>query len=312
MDDGCYPTNVGTFCQRLKLAIHKVFRTGAAKEADDVTDEIISMVDESHEQGVLLASEAEMIHNIIEFGDKEAKDIMTHRKNIIAIDGNMTFKDVLSFLKENNYSRYPVYIGDIDNIIGVLHIKEALMLCQENEIYDKPIKDIRELVREVEFIPETRNINTLFTMMQSKKSHMVIVIDEYGQASGIVAMEDILEEIVGNIQDEHDNEEEMIEHFFDGSIIMNGMTPLEEALEELKVEVDEEVEFDTLSGLLISLIGRILNDDETASCDAYGYHFEVLAVENKVIKTVKVTKLPPKSPDENSEGACQDNKIVIE
>lgn len=312
MDDGCYPTNVGKLCQRLKLTIHKKFKIGTQKEADAVTEEIISMVDESHEQGVLLASEAEMIHNIIEFGDKEAKDIMTHRKNIIAIDGNMTFIETLAFLKENNYSRYPVYIDDIDNIIGVLHIKEALMLCQEHELFDKPIKDIKELVREVEFIPETRNINTLFTMMQSKKSHMVIVIDEYGQASGIVAMEDILEEIVGNIQDEHDNEEQMIEHFFDGSFVMNGMTPLEEALEELGVEVDEEVEFDTLSGLLISLIGRILNDDETATCDAYGYRFEVLAVENKVIKSVKVTKLPEIKKDVNSEDACQDKEIVIE
>ena len=110
---------------------------------DDVTEEeIISMVNEGHEQGMLLASEAEMIHNIFEFGDKEAQDIMTHRKNVVALDGNLTFRETLLFLKENNYSRYPVYLDDIDNIIGLLHIKEVLDFCQEPSLMERPVKEI--------------------------------------------------------------------------------------------------------------------------------------------------------------------------
>lgn len=292
--------------------IVKLFGIDPLKDLDDVTEEeIISMVNEGHEQGVLLASEAEMIHNIFEFADKEAKDIMTHRKNIVALDGAMTFLETLSFLKENNYSRYPVYLEDIDNIIGVLHIKEALALSQEHELFDKPVKEIKDLIREVEVIPETRNINTLFTMMQSEKSHMVVVVDEYGQTSGIVAMEDILEEIVGNIEDEHDEEELLIERMFDGSFIMSGMTPLEDALEALGVELKEEDDFETLNGLMISLIGKIPNEDETFMAEAYGYLFEVLSIENKMIQSVKVTKAPERvilSEDDS----CNDDEMVVE
>ena len=178
-------------------ALLRVMGLRTTDEQSDVTEEeIISMVNEGHEQGVLLASEAEMIHNIFEFGDKEAKDIMTHRKNICALDGTRTFRQALEFIKENNYSRFPVFLDDIDNIIGVLHIKEALELSLDAAVYDTPVSKIKGLIREVDFIPETRNINSLFAMMQAAKSHLVIVVDEYGQTAGIVAMEDILEEIV--------------------------------------------------------------------------------------------------------------------
>ena len=153
MDDGGSPT---TGMKKLSNRLMKLFGV----DTDDVTEEeIISMVNEGHEQGVLQANEAEMIHNIFEFGDKDAKDIMVHRKNIIAIDGTMTFLEMLDFTIENNYSRYPVYIDDIDNIIGVLHIKEVLALCQKQEIYHTAIKDIKGLIREVDFIPETRNFS---------------------------------------------------------------------------------------------------------------------------------------------------------
>lgn len=306
MDDGGSPT---TGMKKFSNRLMKLFGV----DTDDVTEEeIISMVNEGHEQGVLQANEAEMIHNIFEFGDKDAKDIMVHRKNIIAIDGTMTFLEMLDFTIANNYSRYPVYIDDIDNIIGVLHIKEVLALCQKQEIYHTPIKDIEGLVREVDFIPETRNINTLFTMMQNAKTHMVIVVDEYGQTSGIVAMEDILEEIVGNIEDEHDQEEKMIEKLPDGSYLMDGMTSAEEALEILKVHIPDEDEYETLNGILISLLDRIPNNDEKFETDAFGYHFEVLQVENKMIKKVKIAKLPEGTSTDKDENSCQKEETVLE
>ena len=204
MDEGASPNRTNIFKKITD------FMKKPSKDDDVTEEEIISMVNEGHEQGVLLASEAEMIHNIFEFGDKEAKDIMTHRKNLIAIDGNLSYNDAVSFIIENSKSRYPVYLNDIDNIIGVLHIKDAFAFAQKNEVFRTSIKDIPGLIRDVDFVPETLNINRLFKMMQAKKSHMVIVVDEYGQTSGAVAMEDILEEIVGNIEDEHDEEEQLI------------------------------------------------------------------------------------------------------
>lgn len=287
---------------RLSNLLARVFGVDPLSDTDDVTEEeIISMVNEGHEQGVLLASEAEMIHNIFEFGDKEAKDIMTHRKNIVALDATKTFRQTLEFFKENNYSRVPVYLDNIDNIIGVLHIKEALELSLDASVYDKEIRDIKGIIREVEFIPETRNINTLFTTMQAEKSHMVIVVDEYGQTSGIVAMEDILEEIVGNIEDEHDEEEHTIEKQMDGSYLMSGMAAFEEVIEELGIEQAEDEDFETLNGFLISLIGKIPSDDEVFSTTAHGYLFEILAVENKIIQSVKVIKLPEEQEAEERE-----------
>lgn len=297
---------------KLSNLISRLFGVDPLLDTDDVTEEeIISMVNEGHEQGVLLASEAEMIHNIFEFGDKEAKDIMTHRKNIVAIDGNLKLVDVIAFIKENNYSRFPVYEEDIDNIIGILHIKEVLDDSQEQELAEKPIKEIPGLLRETDFIPETRNINLLFTSMQSEKSHLVVVVDEYGQTSGIVSMEDILEEIVGNIEDEHDEEEHLIEKREDGSYLMSGMTPLEDVAQVLELTL-EEVDFETLNGFLISLIDKIPNEDEHLSADAFGYHFEILHVENKMIQSVKVTKLPEEKEAMDEENACQDEEMLIE
>ena len=298
---------------QIRKAVSDRIRKLSGKDSEDVTEEeIISMVNEGHEHGVLEANEAEMIHNIFEFGDKDAKDIMTHRKNIIAVDGNVSFQEMLDYLVENNYSRYPVYIEDIDNIIGVLHIKEALAFCQKKDVYDKAVKDIDGLIREVDFIPETRNLNTLFAKMQTEKSHMVIVVDEYGQTSGIVAMEDILEEIVGNIQDEHDEEEVMIEKLPDGSYIMDGMTPAQEALDLLGIELPDADEFETLNGLLISLLDRIPSDEEKLELDACGYHFKVLRVENKMIRKVKITKLPEKTEQSEADSSCQNTQTVLE
>ena len=284
MDEGASPNRTNF----IKKFMH--FVKNPSVHEDDVTEEEIkSMVNEGHEQGVLLASEAEMINNIFEFGDKEAKDIMTHRKNLIVIDGNLSYNDAVSFIIENSKSRYPVYLDDIDNIIGVLHIKDAFAFAQKNEVFRTSIKDIPNLIREVDFVPETLNIHTLFKMMQAKKSHMVIVVDEYGQTSGAVAMEDILEEIVGNIEDEHDEEETLIRQNPDGSYLMNGLASMPEVIELLGLPVDEDA-FETLNGFLVSLLEKVPNDGETAQINMYGYDFNVLKVEDKMIREVLVRK----------------------
>ena len=257
---------------------------------DDVTEEeIISMVKEGHEQGVLQASEAEMIHNIFAFDDKEAKDIMTHRKHVNAIEGSTLLKEALEIILEGNNSRFPVYKGYIDNIIGILHMKDVMIESRKGLYLEREIQEIPGLVREAVFIPETRNINELFQVMQSKKNHMVVVVDEYGQTAGIVAMEDILEEIVGNIFDEYDEEETDVVAQADGSYLMRGMAPFGEVCETLGIPM-EGMEYETLNGYLISLIGKIPGEHEEFELDAEGWHFHVLSVRDKMIHMVRVTK----------------------
>ena len=264
---------------------------GALLKDDDVTEEeIISLVNEGHEQGVLLDSEVEMIQNIFEFGDKDAKDIMIHRKSVIAIDGNLSYYDAVSFIVESGKSRFPVYVEDVDNIIGILLIKDAFEFSQKNEIFRTSIKDIPGLIREAFFIPETLNINTLFQKMQIEKIHMCIVVDEYGQTSGIVAMEDILEEIVGNIEDEHDDEEDAMFLQSDGSYTVDGLTEFRDIIEVIRLPVDEDA-FDTLNGYLVSLLEEIPNDGENYLLEANGYQFEIFNVEDRIIREVRISRL---------------------
>ena len=260
---------------------------------DDVTEEeIISMVREGHEQGTILASEAELIHNVFEFDDKEVKDIMTHRKNIVSLDGNMSFIDAIEFIIDTGKSRFPVYENDVDSIIGVLHIKDAFTFFEKNEVYRSSIKDIDGLIRPVDFIPETVNINDLFKKMQSKKSHLAMVVEEYGQISGLIAMEDILEELVGNIEDEHDEEENYIRKSDDETFIMDGMTEFSDVKEALSLPVEDDA-YETLNGFIISLSDKIPEEGDKTVITAYGYKFSVMSVEDKVIKQVMIKKLAP-------------------
>ena len=260
--------------------------------SDKVTEEeIISMVNEGHEKGLLEANETELIHNIFEYGDKEAGDIMTHRKNIVAVDGNMKLKDALDFMLDQNYSRFPVYEENIDNIIGFLHFKDAVKANRDPKDREKVIRELPAILRPARFIPETRNISDLLRTMQKQKLHFVIVVDEYGQTAGLVTMEDIIEEIVGNIQDEYDMEEEDIVELPDHSFIIRGVTPLEDVEEALGVSFGED-EIETLNGFLISILDRIPADDEHIVINHSGYRFEVQNIQNKVIQKVHVSKLP--------------------
>lgn len=260
-------------------------------EENDVTEEeIISMVNEGQEQGVLEASEAEMIHNIFEYADKEVQDIMTNRNNIIAIDASMPFPEAIDFMIHENISRFPVYEENLDNIIGILNLKDAIRFHSTSKKAKGCVKNYPGIMRKAVFVPETKNIDDLFKEMQSKKLQMVIVLDEYGQTSGLVAMEDILEEIVGNILDEYDVEADYIEERADDIYEIEGLTPLEELEEELGIVFDTN-DFDTLNGFMISCLEHIPGKDEHFEMEYKGYRFEILEVENRIIKTVLVTKL---------------------
>ncbi|MCM1187796.1 MAG: hemolysin family protein [bacterium] len=272
-------------------AILRLFGVNGKEDETDVTEEeIISMVNEGHEQGLIQASEAEMISNIFEFGDKEAQDIMTHRKNVVAIDADTSLKDAIAFMLDGKNSRYPVYEENIDHIVGILHLKDALRFHGTVDERDIPLRELEGLMREPCFVPQTKNIDELFREMQAKKLQMVIVVDEYGQTDGLVAMEDILEEIVGNILDEYDVESQYIEEKSEDEYVIAGKTPLEELEERLNISFEEE-EFDTLNGFLISRLDKIPEPDEEFDTDYKGYRFKILTVENKMIQSVLVTRL---------------------
>jgi len=305
-------TGFADFCSKLVYPISfcveclgnlmvKICGIDPNRSEDDVTeDEIIELVDEAHEQGVIRESEAEMIQNIMEYGNKSAKDIMTHRKNINAIDADLTLGQALDIMFEENNTRYPVYQDNIDNVIGIVLLKDAAIEFYKNQQKDTPLKEIKYLIRHVAFVPETRGIDSIFKVMQAKKIHMAVVIDEYGQTAGIVTMEDILEEIVGNILDEYDDMDEFIQPLFDDSILMDGLTPLEQVGEVLGIDFEEE-EFETLNGYLTDKLGYIPTEED-AEIIADGYSFQILDVDNNILQKLRVVKLQK----EEDEEICQD------
>lgn len=273
----------------------KAFGVDMTADDENVTEEdIMSMVNEGHEQGVLEAGETEMITNIFQLGDKEAWDIMTHRTNMVVLSADTTLREAVDFiLKEGTNTRYPVYGEDIDDIVGILHLRDAMAYFEKPENKDRQLIEIPGLLREASFIPETRSIDTLFKEMQSNKIHMEIVVDEYGQTAGLLTMEDILEEIVGNIMDEYDQEEEFITPLEDGSFSMSGMTPLEDVTDALSIRFSEEDSdtYDTLNGFLISRLDRIPQEHEKPLVEFAGYRFQVTKVGNKMIESVHVSRI---------------------
>lgn len=272
-------------------------------ENEDVTeDDILSMIQESHDQGILESDEAEMINNIFELNDKEAKDIMTARSNIVAIDGDVSLPDAIEFMLSKSNSRYPVYEDNLDHIIGIINFKDAVRFQYNNKKKTGAIKKYPELIRDAKFIPETRKIDDLFSEMQSGKDQLVLIVDEYGQTSGLVALEDILEEIVGNIMDEYDTDEEKIEEKKKDVYEIDGLTPLDELEEELEITFDNET-FETLNGFMTDKLGHIPSDDEEFSFIFKSYEFKILSVKSKVIQSVLVSKINSESTEiiENTE-----------
>ncbi len=262
---------------------------------DNVTEEeIISIVNEGSRQGVLEDNEVEMISNIIEFGEKEVRDVMTHRKKVVSVNCEMSIEEALKFMLDESYSRFPLYEEERDNIVGILHLKDVTQYYVRGRNLDVSLKS---LAREPYFVPDTQDLDVLFENMQSKKIHMAIAVDEYGQMAGIVAMEDILEEIVGNIFDEYDVDERTIIKQGNGRYIIKGLAAIEDIEDELDIKVEPE-EFETLNGFLVYLLGHLPADKEKAVFSYEGYQFHILDAKNNMIRTVKAVKETSKIKEE--------------
>lgn len=276
--------------------IFALFRIDA--ETEVTQEDVMELVEDASDE-VIDDEQKEMIENIFEFGGLTAGDVMTHRTAVFAVDGNECCVDVIEKLKTEGFSRVPVYQGSIDTITGVLFAKDLLgVLGNEAKLY-APVKD---LARSTMFVPASCPADQLLMQFKANHRQLAVVVDEYGGTSGIVTMEDILEEIVGNIQDEYDHEEEMFQKIDENTIICKAAFDIEEALELFGFDRETaeiaDADFDTVGGLIMHLLARIPEQDEQAVVDYKGIRFTVLEVADRRIIRVKAEKLPPAENEE--------------
>ena len=239
--------------------------------------EIRQMVDE----GVIEDVQKEMINNVFEFDDRTVDEVMTHRRDIVGIDlEESALENIISIAIETGYSRLPLYKDDIDNIIGVIYVKDLLQFTSCTGDFDA-----EKTMRSPLYVPESIHCRDLFKQFKDKKMQMAVVVDEYGGTSGIVTMEDIVESIVGNIQDEYDDEEEEISQISENVYRFDGSVSIDEVAKLLDIEIEED-EYDTLGGFLTHLLGRIPEEDEKPEITYKNATFNVILVEDKRIATV--------------------------
>ena len=264
--------------------ISKLFGIGETDEETVTEEEIRMMVDVGEEKGSIDEEEKELINNVFEFNDKVVSEIMIHRKDIYAIDINSDINNILKELDEYKYSRIPVYEDSIDNIVGMLFIKDLLA-----NVNKKEKAKISKLLREAYFVSENKLINELFKDLQRNKQQIAIVLDEYGGTAGLITMEDILEELVGNIFDEYDEEEKEFEKIDDNTFMISGSVSIHDLRKILEVDIPDG-EYDTLSGYLIELLGRIPYDDEKPVIETKKVTYKIEEYEEKRILWVKACK----------------------
>ncbi|MBQ7044912.1 MAG: HlyC/CorC family transporter [Clostridia bacterium] len=258
-----------------------------ANEEVVTEEEILMMVDAGEEKGVIEESQKEMINNIFEFDDITASDVMTHRTDIEAVEIHENIDTVIKMAIEFGYSRIPVYEEELDDIKGILYVKD--LLSYVGKTIPKTAK-LSNLMREAEFVPESKKCGELFNEMSEKHLQMVFVCDEYGGIAGLVTMEDLLESIVGNMQDEYDNEEEEILELDDTTCSFDGVADIEEIEETLGIKFPEG-DYDTIGGFIMQQIGKILSEDEYVSVEYEGYRFIVEEVDERRIERVRSEKL---------------------
>ena len=247
-------------------------------------EEIKSLVDAGEEHGVINQIEKEMINSIFDFDDKLAKEVMTPRTEVYMI--NIEQKLCINELLDEKYSRIPVYEGDIDNIIGVLYLKDFF-----NEAYKVGFEkvDIRKLLHTPSFVPECKNIDQLFKELQKSKNHLAVLIDEYGGFSGIVTIEDLIEEVMGDINDEYDEDDPAIKKVDNTTYLVNGLITIKELNDKLNLKIDEETDdYDTLGGFLINQIDYIPNESEECMVEVEDVLFKVEGIKDKRIEKVKI------------------------
>lgn len=273
--------------------VSKIFGVSGEEEETVTEEEIRMMVDVGEEKGSIDLEEKEMINNVFEFNDKMVSEIMVPRTQVFALDMNLTISEVIEELTEDTrYSRIPVYDETIDQIEGIVYIKDILLSTKSKN------SKVKNIMKEAYYVPETKQVNELFGEMRKHKKQIAIVIDEYGGTSGIVTMEDILEEIVGEIYDEYDEVENKYEKLDDNTYILDGNISIYDLEKVLNITIPEG-EYDTLSGYLIEKLGRIPNNKEKIDIETEKVTYKVEKCKDKRIIKVKACKNSPKKEEED-------------
>ena len=248
-------------------------------------EEIKALLKMGSEHGTVEDSEREMINSIFSFADRTARELMVPRREVFTLDVEETLEDVLDEVLESRHTRIPVYEETVDNIIGILHVKDVMIAMRRSVASSI---DMRSILREPFFVPDTKDADDLFRELQESHRHMAVLVDEYGGFSGIVTMEDLIEEITGEIEDEYDQVQAPdIQKIDDNTYLLHGLISLDDLNEELDLNLDFD-EHDTLSGFLLGHIGHILEDGSITSVDYDNLHFDILKVEDKHIETVQL------------------------
>jgi CBS domain containing-hemolysin-like protein len=282
-----YPT-------RLLIGLANVLLPGKGlREGPFVSEgDIRSMAEVGHEEGSIHEDERELIHSIFEFGDTIVREVMVPRPDIVAVEDTDSLREVQALVLEHGYSRLPVYREDLDDVIGVVFAKDVLKALHQGQA-DTPLADI---VRAPHWIPESKKVADLLREMQREKFHQALVTDEYGSVTGIVSLEDLLEELVGEITDEYDRDEQEVEVVGDGVYRVSGKTSIDDLNDELDAELPDE-DWDTVAGLVLDLFGKIPDNGETARFE--GWEFRAEEVQGRRIATVVITRLAADEPDED-------------
>ncbi len=269
------------------------------EQAEEVSEEeIMMMVDVGKERGVIEESQKEMIAGIFEFDDTTAGEAMTHRTEVVALCKDSSIEEVIACSVEEGYSRIPVYEDDLDNIIGVIYVKDLLKYVGKD--IDSSAS-IEENMRPALYIPQSVKLREVFTKLTDNRMQMAIVVDEYGGTAGIITMEDVLESIVGQMQDEYDDEAEEIAKVSDTVFTIEGTTLLDDVAKLLDIEVPDDVEYDTIGGFITGLLERIPEPDEMPEVEFDYVKFTVLSVEERRIATIRAEKLPRPESDEEED-----------
>jgi CBS domain containing-hemolysin-like protein len=273
------------------LSIAALAEAHPRKEEEASLEAVDALIEAGEEEGILEESDRELVRSAVEFGDKVAREVMTPRPEMFAVPGSTTLEEFLNMIESRPISRVPVYEGTLDHVTGIVFAHDLLRVRDE----DARTQTVASIERSATFVPETKKVNELLREMQREKQHMRIVIDEYGGVAGLVTIEDLLEEIVGTISDEHEEDAESVVHEADGSWIVPGNVEIER-LDHLlngEAEVPEDSEATTLAGLVSEAAGRIPQAGEVIEC--YGVRFEILASTDRRIERLHVSRAAGKS-----------------
>jgi CBS domain containing-hemolysin-like protein len=288
-----YPT-------RLLIGIANVLLPGKGlRQGPFVSEsEIRSMAEVGHEEGSIEEGEKELIHSIFEFGDTIVREVMVPRPDVVAIEDDKTLRDVQALVLTHGYSRVPVFHDDLDDVIGFVFAKDVLKALHQGKV-DMPL---REIVRDAHVVPESKKAADLLREMQRERFHIALVTDEYGSVTGIVSLEDLLEELVGEITDEYDREEPQMAEVGEGVYRVSGKTPIDDVNDLLDADLPDE-EWDTVAGLVLDLFGKIPDPgDET---EFQGLRFQTEEVNGRRVVTVLITRL-------NGDAAADDLEVPVD